>query len=60
MTKQMRMDALIEAGPLAVFLHDLLHAARCERPGMASLEQITVLRAGAQVTLEHQSEACRK
>jgi hypothetical protein len=46
-TKQ--MDALIEADSPAVCLHDLLHAARCERPRMASLEQITILRAGPQV-----------
>jgi len=37
-TKQMRMDALIEAGPLPLFLHDLLHATRRERSRLASLE----------------------
>ena len=55
----MRMDGLVQAGPLPITLHNLLDSARGEWLE-ASSKQVSIARRGAQVTFEHQAEARRE
>src|SRR6516165_9922166 len=51
------MDMLGDARPVAISLHDLLHAARGEGRAPPRLEQVAVHRVGLQVAAEDQAEA---
>ena len=55
--EQVGVDVLGDARPVAVRLHDLLHAARREGRAALGLEQVAVLRVGLEVAAEHQAEA---
>jgi hypothetical protein len=56
----MRVDALGDARPVAVRLHDLLHAARCEGRAALRFEQVPVPGVGLQVATQDEAEAFGK